>query len=719
MQFAHRLGLAAVLAALLTLPARAADAVQLLDDFVHYSLTAQLDLAQASGQQLLDSDLSDAELANIVDDDPNLRDRLVRALRWGREVPTLEEISGQIEVRVEVGRLDQARDEARLEEAITMLGGTRRERQLGAGRLLAGGEHAVPAMLRALDSGDLPQDIRMEVVQLLPAIGREAVTPLATALPHLPPDQQVIVAHTLSEIGYPHAGHALVTLHQDGGSTDVTAAAAADALEALGMRDPAAADLASMHSQMARQYLSELEHLRARPVRVRDQAGAVAKHNVWSWDPTIGLVTVTVPEDLFFPVMAARHAHAARSMAPEDRAALAAFVAANLRLAHRMGEADLAAVLPELDRSPAFYATVHGPDVARDVLAMAMDQQDVELSLDALQAMGRVAGADDLVGGGDREPLVEALVFDDPRVRYEAALVAASAMPSGAFAGAERVVPLLGRAALGGAGRLAAVAAASEAARATAVEALEAAGYRVVAVGSGLDTTMPEGGALDLVWVELSSPQSAGAEYAAPLLESLGLPVLMVLPEADLARARPVLETVPGLTLMQQGTSADGAAAVLGDIAARDALSETDRRMYAARSLALLRDMAMHRPDGLSTIDALGPLRQLVQHGEGGQQLMAGEVLASLDDAHAQRALLDAALAPEAGEDRDRLLDLAASSVRRHGDFSTRRQRADLEALLDSSSGAEAEAAARLQGSLASSTDQASPNDQIEAAANH
>jgi hypothetical protein len=139
---------------------------------------------------------------------------------------------------------------------------------------------------------------------------------------------------------------------------------------------------------------------------VRSQDGTLTKHNVWNWDPTIGLVTVTVPEALFFPVMAARHAHAAKSLTPDDRHALATFVAANLRLAHRMGDEDLTAVLPELDRSPAFYATVHGPDVARDVLAMALDQQDVELSLDALKAMGRVAGADDLLGGGDREPLV-------------------------------------------------------------------------------------------------------------------------------------------------------------------------------------------------------------------------------------------------------------------------------------------------------------------------
>lgn len=706
MRSAHRLGLAALVVAILAWPVKAADSVQLLDDFVHYSLTAQVDLAVASGQSLLDSGITDAQLANIVDDDPNLRNRLVRALRWSREVSKLEELAGQIEVRVEIGRLDQARDETRIEEAITMLGGTRRERQLGAGRMLAAGEHAVPAMLRALDSSDLPSNIRLELVRLLPGIGREAVTPLATALPHLPPDQQVLVADALAEIGYPHARYALLKLHDDETATDVTSAAAANALRRLGVDDPSSEKLASVHTTLAREYLSQFEHLRARALRVRSQDGTLSKHNVWNWDPTIGLVTVTVPEPLFFPVMAARHAHAAKSLTPDDRHALATFVAANLRLAHRMGDEDLSAVLPELDRSPAFYATVHGPDVARDVLAMAIDQKDVELSLDALKAMGRVAGADDLLGGGDREPLVEALVFDDARVRYEAALVAAGAMPSGAFAGSERVVPLLGRAALGGAGRLAAVASANEAGRHSAVNALEAAGYRVIAVGRGLDDTLPEGNALDLVWVELGPPHSAGAEYAAPLLESLGLPILLVLPEADLVRARPTLEQVPGLTLMQQGTSQEGAAAILAKITERDSLDASDRRLFAARALAMLRNLAANTPGGLSAADALGALAQLVQHGEGGQRMLAGEVLGSMDNADAQRALLDSALSPTAGEDQDRLLDLAAGSVRRFGDFSTRRQRADLAALLKQAQGAQAEAAARLQGSLARKTSQ-------------
>ncbi|MCH2136783.1 MAG: hypothetical protein MK101_09410 [Phycisphaerales bacterium] len=708
MRLVPRLGLAAIITTCLAFSARPADPVQLLQDFVHYSLTANVELAQASGDALLDSGVSDQELAEIVDDDPALRDRLIRAYRWGREVPALEQVSGQIEKRVEMGRLEQARDEGRIEEAIPMLGGTRRERQLGARRLLAAGEHAVPAIVRAFNSPELPSAIRVEIIQLMPAIGREAVDPLTTALPHLPAPQQVVVTDALARIGYPHAQPALATLAQDDSAPSISRQAAADALGRLGSSSDV--DLAALHTRQARRYLAEFEHLRAQPIPVRTVEGElVSKQNVWRWDPTTGLVTTTVPDRLYHPVMAARHAFAARALAPEDRDALAAFVAANLRLAHRMGEEDLSTVLPELDRSPAFYATVHGPDVARDVLALSMDQQDAELALDALDAMSRVSGSNDLLEGGDREPLLEALLFDDPRVRFEAAIVAASSMPKTGFPGSERVVPLLGRAALGGAGKLAAVIAAEDAARHRGVEALEQAGYRVVAVGNGLESTLPEGSSLDLLWIEMGPPHSNGAEHAAPLLESLGMPILLVMPQVDIDRAQGALSQVPDLTLMQQSASADAAGHVLADISEQSALTGAQRKIYAVRALSALRDLASVAPDGLHAGDALAPLSQLVQHGDGGQKLLAGEVLAAIDTAEAQRALINASLSPDAGEDRDRLLDLAASSVRLYGDHTTRRQRADLMELIKHASGAEAEAAARLQGSLASTASIASP----------
>ena len=133
---------------------------EMLEDFVHYALTAQVPLAEANGEALLNSGLSDEALAELVDENPRMRDRLPVALRWAREVPELETIAAKIESHVERGRLDRAQNNDRIQEAITMLGGTRRARTLAHGRLVEAGEYAVPPMLRALNDPSTPAEIQ-------------------------------------------------------------------------------------------------------------------------------------------------------------------------------------------------------------------------------------------------------------------------------------------------------------------------------------------------------------------------------------------------------------------------------------------------------------------------------------------------------------------------------------------------------------------------------
>ena len=69
-----RLGLAALAGVLLVSSTSQAQPeptpAQMLKDFVHYTLIAQPDLASAYAQQLFAAGLSDADLANIIDDSP-------------------------------------------------------------------------------------------------------------------------------------------------------------------------------------------------------------------------------------------------------------------------------------------------------------------------------------------------------------------------------------------------------------------------------------------------------------------------------------------------------------------------------------------------------------------------------------------------------------------------------------------------------------------------
>ena len=367
------------------LPASAADAspTVMLDDFVHYALTAQVEMARSNGEALLNSGLSDEDLAELVDEDPRMRDRLPVALRWAREVPALTDIASAMESRVEKGRMDMARDTDRINEAIQMLGGTRRARSLAHARLVEAGEFAVPPMLVAMSDPGTSTEIQLGLNNTLPTLGREAVLPLSTALPNVSAGQQVVIINTLADIGYPHAGVALIAVGRDSNATDVVAAAAARAIQRLGWEDPDV-DLATLHVQLAEDYLREMEHLRARPALVQDADGnLVPMQTVWGWDSHGGLVSQLVPTDLYWPTMAVRHAAKAREIDSNNGPALVAFVAGNLRLENRVGERDVVLPVPDLDRSPSFHATVHGPAVARQVLLMAIDQNDNEMARDA------------------------------------------------------------------------------------------------------------------------------------------------------------------------------------------------------------------------------------------------------------------------------------------------------------------------------------------------
>ena len=683
---------------LATRPAAAADTspTEMLEDFVHYALTAQVEMAKANGEALLDSDLSDESIAALVDEDPRLRDRLPVAIRWAREVPGLVEIAGALEARVEKGRIDLARDEARILESIDMLGGTRRARSLARTRLVEAGEYAVPMMLVALGDPATSPDVELGLTSTLPMLGREAVLPLAAALPNVPDSQQVLIINTLADIGYPHAAAALAETGRNPEATDVVVAASARALKRLGWED-SDMSLAGLHVQLSEDYLREMEHLRARPTLVQDTEGdLVSMQSVWGWHDHAGLVSQLVPTDLYWPTMAVRHADAARSIDPNNDAALVNFVAGNLRLENRLGNRDVDLPVPDLERSPSFHATVHGPAVARAVLLMAIDQNDPVMARDALAALARTGGSASLLDGGSREAITEALAHDDQRVRYDAALVVARAMPDRYFAGSNRVVPLLGGAVQGGAGRQAAVVGGSPSDQQRADDWLRAADYQIAAAAASWDAlhASTRAGGLDLAVV-----YGGDASSWHGLIEA-GVPVVLIVPDADLEETRMATADVHGLGVLKAGGSEQAFDAVLSSLGLAKPLDEGDRRYYATESLAALRDLAMARPAGLDAAEAAPQLERALAEDDGPQQLMVAEVLAVINEPSAQQAIVDAALNSTDEWQQAALLDLAAASARRFGDQVSPRQAADLRKFIASARGDVADAAARLYGAL-------------------
>lgn len=674
----------------------------LLDDFIHYSLTAQVELAKANGEALLQGELSDADLASYIDDDPQLSDRLLLALRWAREVPELEKIAAAIESHVEKGRLDLARDQARINEAIMMLDGTRRARMLAHQRLLAAGEQAVPAMLVSLANPDTDAATKLSVRQTLPSLGREAVTPLSVALPHLGEQEQLVAISTLGEIGYPHAAPALVSLIQQDDTTAMVHQAALQTLARLGYASPEEVNLADLESALALEYLQEMGHLQAKPVMVRLADGTMERRqNVWQWSPELGLTSLSVDEDLYWPVMAIRHADTARKAAPDHREARATFVAGNLRLENRLGDRDDTLPLPDAEYSPNFHATIHGPAVARDVLLIAIDQDDRGLARDALAALGRTGGAETLVGGEAREPITEALMHSDRSIQYDAALVVARAMPAYAFPGSNRVVPLLGAAVNGGTGARAAVLVPEGERRWEAVERLQRLGFDVVSSDDDLAQLATSGNAsgFDLIYLDSSTAPLRGSDLVSAAA-ALGVPTVVVVSEAQLNESRSDFETIRSASPLLAGADDASLVAVIESLEIGDRMDEAQVTAYSMDALQALRDLAQVRPGGLNVADALPAMIESFQKSTGGRQLVIADVLASIDQADAQQALINGALTSSDGSQQISLMDFAASSVRRFGDLATDRQAADLKRFLTTARGQVAEAAARLYGSM-------------------
>jgi len=672
----------------------------MLEDFVHYALTAQVPMAKANGEALLGSGLSDQDLASLVDEDPRMRERLPVALRWAREVAGLKSIASQLESRIEVGRLERAQNSGRIQEAIAMLGGSRRARTLAHDRLVEAGEYAVPPMLIVLSDPNASPAVTLGVTNTLPSLGRDAVLPLTTALPNVPERQQVIIINALADIGYPHAAATLVRISRDKNATEVVGSAARRAVRRLGWDDPDAIRLAGLHVQLAEDYLQEMEHLRARPTyEIGPDAEATEMQNIWRWDSQGGLMSQFVPTDLYWPVMAIRHANDARTLDPNDSTAMATFVAGNLRLENRKGDRDVTLPVPQLERSPSFHATVNGPSVARDVLLMAIDQDDAELARDALRALALTGGASSLVGGAGREAITEALMHRDQRVRYDAALVVARAMPSTAFPGSGRVVPLLGAAVHGGAGRQAIVVGGSAQQRQAAAKRLEGLGYEVAAEGENWDALVAGRGAAatDLAYVMAEGEKGIG--IVETLVES-GSPVVLVVPETDLAEARTMTAGLPGVGVLSANASDAAFGHVVGTLGIGAPLEASDRRYYTSEAIAALRDLAMARPAGLDAKEATSQLERTVETTTGPSQLLVAEVLALLNDSSAQQTLIDAALASTDEWQQVSLLDMAAASVRRFGDRVSSRQAADLRKFIAQSRGDTADAAARLYGAM-------------------
>jgi hypothetical protein len=283
--------------------------------------------------------------------------------------------------------------------------------------------------------------------------------------------------------------------------------------------------------------------------------------------------------------------------------------------------------------------------------------------------MRQTAGA---TGDWTNNPLADALSYPDRRVQYEAALAIAEARPEGRFSSVDRVVPTLAAAIREADERFALVIATAIDEQQDLAERLRAAGYTVLAPASSLDsaqTDIAEAPGIDLIVSSLSA--GATEELIGDARTRTKLRVTPVLAMVSGPAASDLADRFRASDLVRIARAGIGeaafreAASQLFEQAAGPAMSDADAQRYAAEALSALRDLAISGSAALDVSVAARPLVAVFRE-DGPLALVIADVLAYLDSAEAQRALMEAAFDAQ-GQDRVSLLRLVGRSVRDHG----------------------------------------------------
>lgn len=722
-------------------PKESAAQARLLDLALHYVLIGKPDLALSSIQALYDTGITDAQIALLVDEH-GLRDKLERSMPRGRSMQGVADEMSGLEIRWLAGQRAVARDPARIASAINGLGGSMRQQMLARGQLMAAGEYAVPALMRAVIEGKSPQ-VASAARSMLVEMKRLAVVPLGTALPSLDPAGQRKVCEILSEIGWPTAEPFLLRLANSPTAPADVRDAAMRAYRRLG---GSSSDVSSQFAALARRYFERTPTLIPYP---NDPT-----NNIWAYETYAGLTPITVPTAIYADLMGMLLAREALRADPSSRLALATYVACDLRrsitegseglgeididdgmdMDDEDGDADLTsgddddngngngwddepegngagmsesarAVVGLAPYSAEFFATAAGPSICQDVIGMALDAQDTALARAAMGALSRTSSTRGMIAQGGRNALVEALGYPDRRVRFDAALVLARALPQQGFTSDAAVVPILGSMVAAGGSTGAAIALTDEDVR-TIDARMGAIGFRPLRGGrdfSALSTELVGGQGVDLIVVQ--GPRGFVRETVASVRNSRvagAAPVVVLAAPADAPGLSIDFDGDARVSVMASGSPdsafARAVAAATGG-AGGAVVSEEEGEDYTLRALDALQMIADSGSPVFDVRNAEAPLLSALRSHGGEIRLRVADVTARVPTERAQRTLMDASLAARGQEQAELLLRLA-ESARRFGNMLEPQQVDALRKIITSSTGPEADAAGAAYGAL-------------------
>lgn len=643
----------------------------LLRDFIHFVKIARFDVAADLGKQLMDSGLSPEEFVDLVDSSRELG-RFEEAIAAAMRIPALQPVAAELDKAYRSGKLARARNPEEIARNIELLSGGLRARQLGRQRLIAAGEYAMPQLLDAyLQKDNLA--LKAQVQRLLVDMGRQTVAPMMAALPGLDPTRQEAVCEVLGLIPYKTSLPVLVDLYQNT-TNDGVRKACGRSISRIGGNP--SAEVAGMYAQLADSYYNEPSELTSFP--------GEDHQIVWDFNRGLGLVMTPIRTQVFHEAMAMRNAEKSLGMNSEMPETLALWVASNYSRSFDTPDGYDNPLYGDDRRDAEYYGIAVGPEISQLVLRRGIDTRDTPLVRSAIGALAQTAGSRMLWGQAvdGRYPLLESLGYQNRRVQFEAAIALGNAQPQESFTGAERVIPLLASAVRDASARYAVVLTGSDRESYDQYRGvLESQGFTVLPPSDngldGLDASIAEVASVDLVVTSLGYDDTLLTIETARTDSKMAVsPVLALMRTDDVEPLRRQYlrdQTVAVRRVEISSANIGVSVEQLLMAASGGPIDQAEADMYASRSIAVLRNLAISNNQVLNVLDASTILIDVLEDVGGQKMLLVGQILSYVDRPAAQTAIMDRAMDSN-GIERLALLTLVGDSGKRFGNQLNARQ---------------------------------------------
>ncbi len=638
------------------------------EDFLHYSLVNNIDLAKANGQALVNANPSPVDFLAAFEaaaNGRNVREILIR----NQKRDDLRDISVQLLDRLEEGYRAVLRDPIRIRAEIERLGNGPRAYANAKERLVAAGQFAGPLFIEYIQN-ESKKNLQPFIVRVMTEIGRPLLPPVLEQLKMSEQGDKILLINVVGQIGYPQALPTLQLLATDEKSPELVRAAAKQAVAAIdhsGSTTKSASDL----------FLGAAQSYYSNKPSYQPLLPGETTNPIWQYDKSLNNVApINVPTPIWHDIMSMRNAEQVLKLQSTNSPAISLWIAANLRREIQLpqGATDPTKIAGAPDAS--FVARAAGPIYLNPVLTQALNDRDPALILKAIEVLEATGGTQGLVNTAQGAPLVRALSYPERAVRFKAAFALAGANPNKEFPSFFRVVPILGEAISGTGTPNALVVEPDENTRNKLAGTLRdsAAHYNVYAGGS-LSSALEVGRrapAFDVIVIAGGPEVSRIGQLAATDYRLAASTVLVSGSAASLPGIKLGLAEAKNYAPIDETADEAGLNAALA-IARADAgntpLDPEKANAFALTALKLLSGLAADHATIYKVEDALPTLIDALKDKRTDVAIGASVVLGQLNNAEAQRSLATIALSGDTDASlKPAFFTAVAESAKRTGD---------------------------------------------------